>query len=64
MRLILAENVSQADLFTQLDQRRSKSPRIALEYGLALANAKLAWLNSTLDRFAKQPQAMEVEQGD
>jgi hypothetical protein len=38
--------------------------RLALEYGLALANAELAWLDSTLDRLVKQPQAMEVVQGD
>jgi hypothetical protein len=29
-----------------------------------LADAELAWLDSTLDRFSRQPQAMEVAQDD
>jgi DNA-binding PadR family transcriptional regulator len=85
MRLILADNLSQAGLITQLYQRRSQiaahraalekntalkddgansGQRLALEYGRALANAELAWLDSTLDRLLRQPQAMEVAQGD
>lgn len=38
--------------------------RMALEYGLALANAELAWLDTALDRLLAQPQAGEVVQGD
>ena len=85
MRLILADNLSQAGLIAQLYQRRSQitanraalensttltddransGQRLALEYGLALANAELAWLDSTLDRLSRQPQAMEVVQRD
>ena len=85
MRLILADNLSQAGLIAQLYQRRSQiaahraaldtnttmaddransGQRLALEYGLALADAELAWLDSTLGRLMNQPQAMEVVQGD
>ena len=85
MRLLLADNLSQAGLIAQLYQRRaqiavhraaleesariaddgaSKGQRLALEYGLALATAELAWLDSTLDRLSKQPQPMEVVRGD
>jgi DNA-binding PadR family transcriptional regulator len=85
MRLILADNLTQAGLIAQLYQRRSQiaahraaleknaipkadgansGQRLALEYGLALANAELAWLDSTLDRLSRQPQAMEVVKGD
>lgn len=84
MRLILADNLSQAGLITQLYQRRSQiaaycaaleqnatltggransGQRLALEYGLALANAELAWLDSTLNRLSQQPLTMEVVKG-
>jgi hypothetical protein len=46
------------------DDRANTGQRLALEYGLALANAELAWLDSTLDRLSRQPQAMEVAQDD
>ena len=84
MRLILADNLSQSALITQLYQRRAQiaahrvaledntwqtddgadsAQRMALEYGLALANAELAWLDDALDRLLTQPQATEVVQG-
>jgi DNA-binding PadR family transcriptional regulator len=84
MRLLVADNLSQAGLIAQLYQRHAQivahrtaleqntmSPddgansgkRLALEYGLALADAELAWLDSTLDRLSRQPQTMEVASG-
>jgi DNA-binding PadR family transcriptional regulator len=85
MRLILADNLSQAGLITQLYQRRAQiaehraaleentriandrvnsGQRLALEYGLALAAAELAWLDSTLERLSQQSQLMEVVKSD
>jgi DNA-binding PadR family transcriptional regulator len=46
------------------DDRASKRRRMALEYGLALANAELGRLDSTLDRLSQQPQLTEVAKGD
>lgn len=84
MRLILADNLSQAGLIAQLYQRRSQvaahraalaedaqnaddrvaeNQRLALEYGLALASAELAWLDGTLQRLSPQVQPMEVVRG-
>jgi DNA-binding PadR family transcriptional regulator len=84
MRLILADNLSQAGLIAQMYQRRAQvaahrallvenaqiadetggeGQRLALEYGLALAKAELTWLDSILERYSKQPQAMEVVLG-
>jgi PadR family transcriptional regulator AphA len=85
MRLILADNLSQAGMIAQLYQRRAEvaahravlvenvsiaddtggeGQLLALEYGLALASAELAWLDGTLDRLSPQLQPMEVVQGD
>jgi PadR family transcriptional regulator AphA len=36
--------------------------RLALDYGLALATAELAWLNSTLNRLSQRPLPMEATQ--
>jgi DNA-binding PadR family transcriptional regulator len=38
--------------------------QLALDYGLALARAELAWLNTTLNRLQGQPLPEEEEQGD
>lgn len=45
------------------DDRANSGQRLALEYGLAVANAELAWLDSTLDRLSQQPRVLEVVQG-
>jgi DNA-binding PadR family transcriptional regulator len=44
--------------------RVNSGQRLALEYGLALATAELAWLDSALDRLSHQPKAMEVVKGE
>jgi DNA-binding PadR family transcriptional regulator len=41
----------------------SSGQRLAFDYGLALATAELAWLDSLLNRLS-QPLPMEVPQGD
>jgi PadR family transcriptional regulator AphA len=81
MRLVLADNLSNAGLISQLYQRRaqvathradleqmvqelddqtSSGQRLALDYGLALADSELAWLDSALNRLSRQPLPMEV----
>lgn len=50
-----------------LDEEISLGQRLALDYGLALAFAELAWLDSTLNRLApssQQPLPEEIVQGD
>jgi PadR family transcriptional regulator AphA len=84
MRLMLADNFSQAGLITQLHQRRAQvatqraaleqrgaapdykvnlGRRLALDYGLALADTELDWLDSVLDRLFEEPLPMEGVQG-
>ncbi len=43
-----------------LDGGTSSSQRLALGYGLSMATAELAWLDSTLNRLSQQPLSMEV----
>ena len=38
--------------------------RLAFAYGLALATAELAWLDSTLEQLSQQPLSREVVKGD
>ena len=38
--------------------------RLALDYGLALATAELAWLDCTLSKLSQEPLSMEVVQGN
>ena len=50
-----------------LDEETNLGQRLALDYGLALAFAELAWLDSTLNRLAQssqKPLPEEVVQGD
>jgi DNA-binding PadR family transcriptional regulator len=44
--------------------RLNLGQQLALDYGLALATAELAWLNTTLDRLREQPLPEEDEQSD
>jgi len=46
-----------------MDEEINLGQRLALDYGLALAFAELAWLDSTLNRLS-QPLPEEVVQGD
>ena len=48
----------------QTDNGAGSIQRLALEYGLALANAELAWLDGALDRMLTQSQAVEVARDD
>jgi hypothetical protein len=45
------------------DETTDLGQRLALDYGLAVAMAELAWLDHTLERLSKQPLPMEVTQG-
>jgi PadR family transcriptional regulator AphA len=81
MRLILASNLSHADLTAYLQQRRTQvaahevaleqtagamdgsadlGERLALDYGLAVAIAELAWLDSALARLSQQHASVEA----
>jgi DNA-binding PadR family transcriptional regulator len=44
--------------------RLNQGQQLALDYGLALATAELAWLDTTLDRLREQPLPEEDVQGD
>jgi PadR family transcriptional regulator AphA len=78
MRLVLASNLSQADLVMHLKQRQSQvaaqlqqttetidgdadlGERLALGYGLAVANAELNWLDNALTRLSQQAISAEA----
>jgi len=47
-----------------LDGTMDSGQRLALGYGLTLATAELAWLDSTLEQLSQQPLPMEVRKGD
>lgn len=61
---IAAHRAALEDNAQQTDDGADSVQRMALEYGLALADAELAWLDGALDRLLTQPQAVEVVQGD
>jgi PadR family transcriptional regulator AphA len=46
------------------DETTDLGQRLALDYGLAVANAEVAWLDRTLERLSEQPLPMEVTQGN
>lgn len=48
----------------ELDEGADLGQRLALDYGLAVATAELAWLDRTLERLSEQPLPMEVAQGN
>jgi hypothetical protein len=52
-----------AQITGALDEEMDLEERLALDYGLTLATAELAWLDSTLNRLS-QPLPTEVVQGD
>ncbi len=47
-----------------LDGTVDSGQRLAFGYGLALATAELAWLDSALEQLSQQPLLMEVVKGD
>ena len=46
------------------DENVDLGERLALEYGVAMATAELAWLDHTLDRLSQHPVSVEALQGD
>jgi DNA-binding PadR family transcriptional regulator len=48
----------------ELDEEKDVRQYLVTEYGLALAAAELAWLDSTLDRLTHQPLPMEETRGN
>jgi DNA-binding PadR family transcriptional regulator len=47
-----------------LDAGPNLGQQLAVDYGLALATAELAWLDATLDRLPEQPLPKEDEESD
>jgi DNA-binding PadR family transcriptional regulator len=46
------------------DETTDLGQHLALDYGLAVAIAELAWLDRTLERLSEQPLPMKVTQGN
>lgn len=44
----------------ELDEGRESGQRLALEYGMAVASAELAWLDSQLERLSQEPVSEDV----
>jgi hypothetical protein len=51
---VIAHRTTLEETTRTLDQEKASRRRLAAEYGLALANAELTWLDSTLDRIYQQ----------
>jgi hypothetical protein len=47
-----------------LEGTMDSGQRLTFGYGLTLATAELAWLDSTLEQLSQQPLPMEVVKGD
>jgi PadR family transcriptional regulator AphA len=47
-----------------LDETADSGRRLTFDYGLALATAELAWLDSALEQLSQQPLPVEVVKGD
>jgi len=47
-----------------MDERLNLGERLAFDYGLAVATAELAWLDSTLAQLSQEPLSAEAVQGD
>jgi len=60
---VLVHQAALEKIVTALEENTSLGQRLAIDYGLALAAAELAWLDSILDRLS-QSLPMEVIQGD
>jgi DNA-binding PadR family transcriptional regulator len=51
---VIAQRTTLEEKTKTLDQEKTSGRGLATEYGLALANAELTWLDSTLDRIHQQ----------
>lgn len=60
---VTAHYAALAEIAETLDES-SDGQHLTLNYGLALAAAELAWLDSTLDRLSRQPLPVEVLEGN
>jgi hypothetical protein len=47
-----------------LDRKGDRGQYLALDYGLALADAELAWLDRTLERLSGESLPLEVVEGN
>lgn len=56
--------VALKEMVESLDGTMDSGRRLAFGYGLALATAELAWLDSTLELLSQQPLPMEVVKGN
>ena len=61
---VAAHRATMGEIARALDETLDSGQRLAFGYGLVLATAELAWLDSTLEQISQQPLPMEVVQGD
>ncbi|MFQ6014613.1 MAG: PadR family transcriptional regulator [Anaerolineae bacterium] len=61
---VAAHHITLEQIARALDEGIDLRQRLALGYGLALATAELAWLDTTLDQLSQQSLPVEVVQGD
>jgi len=59
-----AHHATMEQIAGALDGTMDSGQRLAFGYGLVLATAELAWLDSTLKQISQQPLPVEVVQGD
>jgi PadR family transcriptional regulator AphA len=57
---VATHHESLTDTLEGPDAESNLGQQLALDYGLALATAELAWLDTTLDRLESQPRSKEV----
>jgi len=61
---VAASQLALAQTAKATDERTDLGERLALDYGLAVATAELAWLDRTLARLSQSSVSVEATQGD
>jgi hypothetical protein len=57
---VAAHHVTLKQIAETLDGATDSGQRLTFDYGLTLAAAELAWLDSALEQLSRQPLPMEV----
>ena len=61
---VVAHRATLRQIIEALDGTMDSGQRLTFGYGLTLATAELAWLDSTLGQLSQQPLPVEVVKGD
>jgi hypothetical protein len=61
---VAAHQLALEETAQAMDDRVDLGERLALDYGLAVAAAELAWLDRALAQFSDRPLAAEATRGD